>query len=72
MKKENIVLTLDDNRKYILVNRVTLDGHDYVHLMDINDATNFMFGEIKDNIIKRITDENLFVKLITIFAEQNK
>lgn len=73
MKKneEHVVLTLDDHKKYVLVNNVILDHIEYFYLAEIDHPTNLMFCKVNGNQLSRVTDEQIVQKLVMQIYQEN-
>ena len=69
--EENVVLTLDDNKKYVLVNRVVLDNIEYFYLAEIDHPTNLMFCQVNGNKLSRVTDEQMIQKIVMQIYQEN-
>lgn len=64
------MLTLSDNRNYIVVSIVEYNGKKYCYLIDVNDNKNINFSEIVNNDeLEEITDEDLKMILIEMFND---
>lgn len=68
--KEEIVLTLDDDNEYVVIDNIYLEEQEYLYLIDINNNSNFMFCLLNENKLTKITDLNLIKRLLN--ARTNK
>ena len=69
MEEEQTVLTLNDDKEYVLVYQVKYEENDYVYLAEINNPNNIMFCLINENKLTKITDQALLGKLFSIVAK---
>lgn len=73
MEKTNII-TLDDDREYIIVSKTTINHINYYYLIDIHEIKNIKFcQEERDGetiILKEITDPKVIQNLIKIMYTQ--
>lgn len=70
--KELDVVTLEDKKEYVIVDMLKLDGKKYVYISDINDATNYIIGELKDMDITEVEDDDLYDELVIKFVDHLK
>lgn len=64
------ILTLDDNKKYIVVSSRLVDNVNYVYLIDGNDYNNFMFCKFDNNNgLEEISEVNLLSRLMIEFKK---
>lgn len=64
MKRDNLVLTLDDGNQYVVVQNVILEGKEYLYLSDINHISKIMFCELKESRLIKVNDFNLIQRLM--------
>ena len=64
MKEENIILTLSDGSKYIIVKEITYQNQNYLYLINTENASDQILCEINKNKIKKITDLKLVNEII--------
>lgn len=65
------ILTLEDNKEYIVVGSTILDDINYVYLMNSKDYSNFMFCSYdQTDGLYEVEDEEILLKLLNIFNEQ--
>lgn len=50
---EEVILTLDDGIKYVVVDRIKYNDTEYIYLVDINNSNNLMICEINNNKLKK-------------------
>lgn len=68
---DNIVFTLNDNNKYVVVDTVMIDMVEYVYLADINNQSNVMFCQLEGNKLTRVVDKNIISKIMLQIYKQN-
>lgn len=66
---KDYILTLDDNKKYAMVNMLTLNEKKYVYLAELDDFNNYIIGEILNDEVIQIEDQNLLGQLIIEFSK---
>lgn len=66
-KEKDLIVTLDNNKKYVLVSSIMYEGEKYVYLSGLDDYKDFIIGEIKNDEITVVSDTNLFGQLIIEF-----
>ena len=66
-KEKDLIVTLDNNKKYVLVSSIMFEGKKYVYLSGLDDYKDFIIGEIKNDEITVVSDTNLFGQLIIEF-----
>lgn len=69
LEKEEI-LTLDNNKEYVVVSTLDYDNSHYVYLINIKDKKDFMFCKFENNELIKITDNNLVERLMHLFVEK--
>ena len=62
------VVFLDDNKKYVIVEKLNHDNHTYVYLAELGNATNYIIGELENDIITDVEDKKLLKELILKFS----
>ncbi len=72
MNEENIVLTLNDNKKYVLVHQVWIDNIEYYYLAEIENPTNLMFCEVNGSKLKRVTNPEMIQKIVIQIGTEQK
>lgn len=71
MINQGDVLTLEDNKDYVVVATTILSGVVYVYLIQGNDYSNFMFCSYdQTDGLYEVEDDDLLGELITIFSKQ--
>ena len=65
--KERSIITLDDDKKYVIVKKITNKQTDYFFALNINDNTDYKFLYIKDNELIQINDKKNISDLILLF-----
>lgn len=67
------ILTLEDNKEYVVVGSTMLNEINYVYLMNSKDYSNFMFCKYdQTDGLYEVTDPELLKQLISIFNKQLK
>lgn len=71
MIEQGEILTLEDNKEYVVVATTVLDDINYVYLMDQKDYSNFMFCAYdQTDGLYEVEDGELLQQLLEIFNEQ--
>ncbi|MBQ7790289.1 MAG: hypothetical protein IJ399_03410 [Bacilli bacterium] len=68
---DDYILTLDNNKKYAMVNMLTFNEKKYVYLTELDDFNNYIIGEILNDEIIQVEDQNLLGQLIIEFSKLN-
>lgn len=68
---KDYILTLDNNKKYAMVNMLTFNEKKYVYLAELDDFNNYIIGEILNDEIIQVEDQNLLGQLIIEFSKLN-
>ena len=58
------IIRLNDDKEYVINNKVNYEEKDYIYLEDINDNTNLKFAKIKEENSVSILDHKLDIDLI--------
>lgn len=66
---KDYILTLDDNKKYAMVNMLTFNEKKYVYLAELDDFNNYIIGEILNDEVIEVEDQNLLGQLIIEFSK---
>ena len=71
MIEKGEILTLEDNKEYVVAATTILDNINYIYIMDKDDYSNFMFCAFdqKDGLYE-VEDNELLDRLLKIFNEQ--
>ena len=65
-------ITLDDNKKYLVIEQVTIDDKIYLYIVNEDDKNDTSFVEVENDSIKAI-DPTLFQeKILPLFLEKLK
>lgn len=70
--ENDLIITLDNGKRYTLVNTLNKNDIQYACLTNIEDFGDIIFGKLEDNKITVIKDDNLLVDLIKSFNEMNQ
>lgn len=65
--KEKSIITLKDNKKYIVVKKVKNKGKYYYFALNINDTNDYKFFYTKENDLIEILDDETIANLIILF-----
>ncbi len=69
MKKKDYIITLDDNKEYVLINSIEYDGRKYIYLVELENNENCVFAElVNDDTVMEIEDQVLLANVISEFA----
>lgn len=66
-EEKNLIITLDNNKKYALVNSILFNEKKYVYLSELEDYKNIIIGEMENDEITIVDDNELFGQLIIEF-----
>ncbi len=69
MLSKGEILTLDNNKEYVVVASRVMDNINYTFLINDQDYSDFMFCEYKNDNLKEIVDDELVNKLLELFKE---
>lgn len=61
------ILTLDDEKNYVVVSKALLENINYFYIVDIDNIENFKFVKIANDNLLEIKDKDLITKLIPLF-----
>ena len=68
MLSQDEILTLSDNKKYVVVYTTELNAKNYVYLIDQDDYTNTMFCEYdNNNNLEEVSDPEIIEQLLLKF-----
>ena len=66
--KTKSILTLEDNKKYLVIGITDYENEKYFYVADISDASNLMFlKQVNDNL-KEIKDDETLEKIIPLLC----
>ena len=63
------VLTLSDNKDYIVVTTVSYEEKNYVYLVAADDFSDLMFCEYEGESFEKVEDPDFIVKLLELCAK---
>ncbi|MGN1372192.1 MAG: hypothetical protein ACI4XM_07965 [Candidatus Coprovivens sp.] len=66
------IITLNDNREYIVVSKVSIKEKIYYYLVENNNTSNIIFCYLNNNRLVEINDNELIIKLLPLFIEAAK
>lgn len=67
--EKDLIVTLDDNKKYVIVSILEYQNNKYLYLSDIDDFKNIIIGKVENDEIDIVEDEEL---LGTLYIEFSK
>ncbi len=67
--EKNYILTLNNDKKYALVNSLKYNDKDYVYLSLLSDYKEYMICEVIDEEVLEVKDKNLLGQLILEFSK---
>lgn len=70
--KENDILTLDNNKKYIVISSINYKNKKYYYLLDVDDNKNAMICYEENNELIKIDNEKNDKKFIDLLVKQMK
>lgn len=65
----NDLLTLNDNKEYVVVSKANYEGSNYYYLIDKDSPENVMFCYEDGNELVEIEDRDLTAKIIPLLLE---
>ena len=65
----NDLLTLNDNKEYVVVSKANYEGSNYYYLIDKDSPENVMFCYEDGNELVEIEDKDLTAKIIPLLLE---
>ena len=72
MNYTNKVITIDSEKKYIVIEQVNYDKKTYLYMSNDSDSSDSMFVEIKDGDILEIDPKLFNDKILPLFVEKIK
>ncbi len=63
------ILTLDDNKEYVVISKINYDNKNYYYLLDKNSNDNPKFCYEDNDELVEIDDKDLTTKLLPLFIE---
>lgn len=70
-EEKNLIVTLDDNKKYAVVYSIIFNGKKYIYLSELKDFKNIIIGEVNGDKLTVVNDSELFGQLIIEFNKNN-
>lgn len=67
MIEKKDILTLDDNKEYVVVSKALYEDVNYFYIVDIDNVENFKFVKVENDNLFEIHDKDLATKLIPLF-----
>ena len=61
------ILTLEDNKEYVVVSKALYENTNYFYIVDLDNVENFKFVKIENDDLLEIKDKDLATKLIPLF-----
>lgn len=68
-KDKDYILTLDNEKRYVLTKTVLFETKKYVFLVELENPTDFIIGELVDDEIIEVEDLELVGRLVLEFAK---
>ena len=68
-KEKDIIITLDDDKRYVLIATIDFENKKYVYLSNLEDFKDIIIGEIINDEITEVEDLELFGKLLIEFSK---
>ena len=72
MLEQGEILTLSNNKEYVVVSSIIYQGANYVYLLDCDSYKDYKFCKYEDESLKVVKDESLLKTLITKFNKDLK
>ena len=72
MQEEYNILTLSDNKQYVVVSSTELNGKNYVYLVDMEDHNNNIVCELNGDEVEVVEDNDILADLTLIFNDKLK
>ncbi len=69
MLEQSEILTLDDNKEYVVTFTVMLNNKNYVFLVEQDNYENNMFCEYNDSGLTEVLDIDVIEELLKLYAE---
>ena len=67
--EKNYILTLNNDKKYALVNSLKYNDQDYVYLSLLSDYKEYMICEVIGDEVLEVKDKNLLGQLMLEFSK---
>lgn len=61
------LLSLSNNKKYIVVNKIVIDNNEYLYLISQDGIKEIKICRVYNNLLKVVTDQSLLKSLIEKF-----
>ena len=69
-EEKDIIITLDDNKKYVLVDKIKFNDKVYVYLTELEDYSKYIIGELVNGEIVEVEYQNLLGQIIMEFSKK--
>ena len=66
---EEYIMSLDNNKRYVIINALELNGVKYLYLINLDDENDYMISEFLEDSVKEVEDEALQLKLVKEFSK---
>ena len=66
---EEYIMSLDNGKKYVIINALELNDIKYLYLINLDDENDYMITEFLEDSVKEIEDEELQLKLVKEFSK---
>ena len=70
MLYQSDVLTLNDNKKYVVAFSTEYNQNNYVYLIEKDDYTNAMFYKYEDSSLEKVNDSNTIQELLKMYLQE--
>lgn len=75
--KEDMIITLDNDKEYYVLDSIIANNDNYIMISEIDDKTNDLTSNVKimyynpyDNVIKKVTNPNTLYRLTKMFSDK--
>ena len=73
MKQDkDYLITLDNDKKYVVVDSLNYKDKTYLYLAEYNDKTKYMVGQLDNEDLIEVKNKRLLDKLLLEFVKNNK
>lgn len=70
--EKEVIITLDNDKKYVLIEKITYQNEEYLYLTNIENVLENMIVLLKDNKVEKILDKEKIQILVKLFEEKIK
>ena len=76
MIKEDMIITLDDNKEYYVLDSLMNNNDNYIMIGEIDNIKDEITDNVKimyyDRMVRKVTDPNSLLQLSRLFAEKSE